>query len=485
MTFHDEFSKILAKSNTTIYYLSKTTGIDRRAIYRLKDGTKKPSFEEISKIVMALSLTKEDSEKLWRAYKISSVGEEKFLSRERTKKFLETLAVIYESRDQTVTSFTKSNVDISEETTTIIGTPSINTMLRNIFSLENSSNGFIYAQSNLSYEFLFDELAYQININRDMEVKVFINLKVPEESLYTDSIYAITKLYPLLLLGKNTEAKYGKSTSDSNALFPHNIVTSNYLVSISSDLQCAIVTKSKSVIKTTKQIFIDVFRNCSPLVLKMDMGGNVASTLKGVFGVNGSKIKAIYSMDYEPCVTLFIDSYTMDQLLNKDCKEVVDIMDVYSQVDLDNLSVISHFTLEGLRWFLTTGTLFGIPKEYYKEFNRELLIRLIKNLYFAYKAERFSPHVINSNNFRYPKNFRYSGNGTIYDYFFISLSNEEYIFNTMPLNENGLSSHFYDFVESLSRTNLVYSAEESMKMILEETEKILDYKFTKEELESR
>lgn len=483
MTFHDEFSKILTKSNTTIYYLSKATGIDRRAIYRLKDGTKKPSFEEISKIIKAISITKDDSERLWRAYKISSVGEEKFLSRERTQQFLENLAVIYESRNQNIESFTstaKSEFDIYEETTTIVGTPSINIFLRNIFSLENSTGGFIYAQSNLSYEYLFDELTYQININNNIDAKVFISLKVPEEILYADSIYAITKIYPLLLLGKNTEAKYVKSTSDSNALFPHNIITSHYLISISSDLQCAIVTKSEKVIRTTKQIFLDVFLNGSPLVLNLDVKENVIDTLKSFF-YHEHNLKHIYSMDYEPCVTLFIDQYIIDKLVNKDCPEILEITDIYKHININNLSVTSHFTLEGLREFLNRGLLFGIPKEYYKRFDRELIIRLIENIYKAYKVGSYHPHVINNSNFHYPKNFRYSGSGTIYDFFLISLGNEDFIFNTMPLNEGGLSSHFYDFVQSLSRTNLVYDEEESMRIILSEAENILNYKFITEQ----
>ena len=77
----------MAQSNITIYTLAKTTGIDRRAIYRLKDGTKKPTFEEFSKIVKALSITKETADRLWRAYEISSVGEEKFYSRENQRVF--------------------------------------------------------------------------------------------------------------------------------------------------------------------------------------------------------------------------------------------------------------------------------------------------------------------------------------------------------------------------------------------------------------
>ena len=36
--------------------------------------------------------------------------------------------------------------------------------------------------------------------------------------------------------------------------------------------------------------------------------------------------------------------------------------------------------------------------------------------------------------------------------------------------------HFYDFVQSLPETNLVFSTEESMQIIVDETEKILNCK---------
>lgn len=78
MNFSDEFSKALEQSQTAIYSLSKATNIDRRAIYRLKDGTKKPTFEEFSKIIKALPVTKDVKDRLWKAYEISSIGEEKY-----------------------------------------------------------------------------------------------------------------------------------------------------------------------------------------------------------------------------------------------------------------------------------------------------------------------------------------------------------------------------------------------------------------------
>lgn len=481
MNFSEEFSNVLAQSNITIYTLAKTTGIDRRAIYRLKDGTKKPTFEEFSKIVKALSITKETADRLWRAYEISSVGEEKFYSRERTKEFLETLSSIYDSKNENVVMLTKSEIDLTEESTTLHGKTNINNFIRNVMSLENATNGFIYIQSDLSFDFIFDELAFQINYNRSLETKIFISLKSPEKSVeknfYTDSILSISKIYPLLLIGENLEAKYVKVTSNSNALFPHNIVTSHYLISVSQDKKSAIITKANKIIQSTKQIFCDVFPNGKNFVTRLNLDESILHILDSMFKQNKAKSFTLYSMDYEPCVTVLADQYILESSINKENPKAVKLIEMYSSIYSQNhVSLISNFTLDGLRSFLNTGILFGIPKDYYTPLNEELRIRIIKNMCGAYKKGIYTPHLINSANFTFPKNFRYSGSGTIYDYFFITLTDKDDMFNTLSLNESGLSMHFYDFVHCLPETNLVFSAEESMQIIINETEKILNCK---------
>ena len=481
MNFSEVFSNVLAQSNITIYTLAKTTGIDRRAIYRLKDGTKKSTFEEFSKIVKALPITKETADRLWRAYEISSVGEEKFYSRERTKEFLETLSSIYDSKNENVVMLTKSEIDLTEESTTLQGKTNINNFIRNVMSLENATNGFIYIQSDLSFDFIFNELAFQINYNRSLETKIFISLKSAEKSVeknfYTDSILSISKIYPLLLIGENLEAKYVKVTSNSNSLFPHNIVTSHYLISISQDKKSAIITKANKIIQSTKQIFCDVFPNGKNFVTRLNLDESILHIMDSLFKQNKSKTFTLYSMDYEPCVTVLSDKYILESSINKENPEAVKLIEMYSSIYSQNhVNLISNFTLDGLRSFLNTGILFGIPKDYYTPLNEELRIRIIKNMCGAYKKGIYTPHLINSANFTFPKNFRYSGSGTIYDYFFITLTDKDDMFNTLSLNESGLSMHFYDFVQSLPETNLVFSTEESMQIIVDETEKILNCK---------
>lgn len=482
MNFSEEFSKILAQSNTAIYSLAKSTGIDRRAFYRLKDGTKKPTFEEFTKIIKAMTISKDMADRLWRAYEISNVGEEKFYSRERTKEFLETLSSIYDNQNEKVVLLTKSEIDIVEESTTLHGKTNVNNFLRNVMSLENATNGFIYIQSDMSYDFIFDELAFQINCNHGLEAKIFISLKTPDESngesFYTDSIVSISKIYPLLMLGENFEAKYVKVKSNSNCLFPHNIVTSHYLVSISQDKKCAIITKAKKIVESTKNIFCDVFPNGTNFVTRLNLDESILHTLNSLF-INQNKNKDItlYSMDYEPCITVLADNYIFEKSINKENAKAVKIIDTYSFVNSDRtVAITSCFTLDSLINFLKTGILFGIPKDYYTPLTEESRVHIIQNMCSAYKKGIYTPYLINSANFTFPKNFRYSGSGTIYDYFFITLTDKDDMFNTLSLNESGLSMHFYDFVQSLPETNLVFSTEESMQIIVDETEKILNCK---------
>lgn len=476
LSFSEELSKILAQSNMAIYTLSKNTGIDRRAIYRLKDGTKKPKLSDVSKITKALSVSKEEKDRLWQAYEISVIGEEKYRSRQRTKEFLETLSSIYSNQKENMIMFTKSEFDIPKESITLQGQTNINTFLRNVMSLENSTDGYIYIQTDLSYNFLLSELSFQISCNTSLETKLCVSMSSPDDNLYNDSIFSISKIYPLLLLGENCQAKFIKVNSNMTSLFPYNIVTSNFLVSISQDKKSAVVTKAKSIIDSTKSIFLKVFNKGTDFVTHLDLNETALHTLDSLFKQHKSKKTLLYSMDYEPCVTILADKEILDKAINKESENALELIEMYSKASSNILGSVSYFTLDGLKSFLKTGELFGIPKEYYHILDKELIIRIIKNMYSAYKKGFYKPYLINSSNFNYPKNFRYSGSGTIYDYFFITLTNNDNILNTMSLNESGLSRYFYDFVESLPQTNLVYSCEESMEIIISETEKILNCK---------
>lgn len=346
-------------------------------------------------------------------------------------------------------------------------------------SLENATDGYIYIQSDLSYDFIFDELAFQIHCSRTLDIRIFVSLKsqeqVNEESFYTDSIVSISKIYPLLLQGEKLQAKYVKVTSNSTALFPHNIVTSHYLISISQDKKCAIVTKAKKIIESAKQTFMDVFPNGTNFVTPLNIDESILHTLNSLFSMHKSKNIVLYSMDYEPCITVLSDNYIFDKAINKENAKAVKFIETYNFVSEETtIPIISYFSLEGLKNFLSTGILFGIPKDFYTPFDKELKIRVIKNIYKFYKKGIYTPYIINQANFSYPKNFRYSGSGTIYDYFMVTLTDKNDMFNTLSLNESGLSLHFYDFVKSLPNSNLVFSVDESINKIIEETINILD-----------
>lgn len=93
MTFRDDFLRLI--DSTTIYRLSKSTGIERTKLQRIKSGQKLPTKEELEIISRELSLTPDEKENIFTELEIALIGEDKYKSRIHTKRFIEQLYNIF------------------------------------------------------------------------------------------------------------------------------------------------------------------------------------------------------------------------------------------------------------------------------------------------------------------------------------------------------------------------------------------------------
>ena len=100
-----------------------------------------------------------------------------------------------------------------------------------------------------------------------------------------------------------------------------------------------------------------------------------------------------------------------------------------------------------------TGRITEIPEIAYNPIPPKYRIKILNELCkSAINLKQSSLHLIREDKLHLPKNLRYCGTGQINDFVF-------------KLNECGFAKPFYDFATSLVDSEIVYSNEETIKII--------------------
>lgn len=386
MSFCEKFQR--AVGDTTIYRLSKITGIERTKLQRIKSGQKLPTMEELELICASLCLSPEEKFNLTKEYEIAIIGEDRYKSRICTANFIENLYNIFEVKHCPIERSFKISLNI-EYPAVIKGESDTYNAIETIMRQEAVENNTIYM-----YGDIFED-------------------KSPINNLLK-SITDIAGLSVCHIFGL-------KPYDDSYAL----IADINTLMGYSS-------------------IYVEHLRHY-----------DIANT-------------NLITIEYEPCVTPYIGDELIEMCMRKDIPNFPVIFDraksCLSQYRNFMLKT-SIFTERGLDNFLMTGRITEIPEIAYNPIPPKYRIKILNELCkSAINLKQSSLHLIREDKLHLPKNLRYCGTGQIND-FFLLLSDEKNSHSVFKLNECGFAKPFYDFATSLVDSEIVYSNEETIKII--------------------
>lgn len=77
----DRCQQFLTESGTSVYQLSKTSGLDRASLHRLVTGKRIPTLEFLTKFCQAMRLNHADIQELFELYEESHAGSSNFQNR--------------------------------------------------------------------------------------------------------------------------------------------------------------------------------------------------------------------------------------------------------------------------------------------------------------------------------------------------------------------------------------------------------------------
>ena len=143
--FADTLKKYLETKNTTIYTISKISGVNRTMIQHMKVGKRMPAdVADVSAIAKAMMLNPSETADLLRAYHISHMGEENYFRREHVSKIISSFYDMNAASELIIPTGTQDTLEINEPLKTINGQANINRILKAILEIEaNKKSGHI------------------------------------------------------------------------------------------------------------------------------------------------------------------------------------------------------------------------------------------------------------------------------------------------------------------------------------------------------
>ena len=173
----------------------------------------------------------------------------------------------------------------------------------------------------------------------------------------------------------------------------------------------------------------------------------------------------------EPCLGYFFSESLMRDHMNPQLPmrdEIIDIFKLRSKkywgIDGKGHRLVSFFTENGLKHFLSTGLITEIPKDFYSPLDPEDMENLVRAAISAMEKGKYMPVVVNEHAFQMPSNLVIA----TFNERSISLMYMHPMFGplTFDLSEPSLAFAFYHFLEYLITSDLVLP-EEISKMIMQ------------------
>lgn len=465
MHFKNDFNKLLGQ--TTIYQLSKATGIERTKLQRIKTGKRLPNYRDIDSISKAMMFTPDQKENLKKSLTLDLIGEDRYKNRNATKQFLYDLNAILNRENSVRYEFHASyELTVQQEpiiTNTVYDTKNI---ISAVLKAEANDNDEIYILSN-NDDFIFKQLH---SVNGNLKVKHLLTFKQNNNSHYSYSynINTVSNIFSLFLENTNYSPYFMYENAETSLILPYSIITNHYLINFSSDYSNAIVTKSKQIIEKHKELFDKTILNCNVLIKKNTTIFEYSEIYLNSIPKIVENNDVFYSFEYEPCIIPYMGAELLNKYMYHDFKGADEIKNrvLYVINQYQKAKQKSFFTEEGINHFLQTGRIIEIPDFVYKPFSlldRKLILQKICNL--AETSGSIMPHLIKKDKIQVPKNLRYWGAGDSNDFFVLKSDHDHP--NILQLNNCELALPFYDFVSSLENSEDVYSVAETIRFIQE------------------
>lgn len=478
--FADTLRKYLESKNTTIYTISKISGVERTMIQHMKAGKRLPSnISDVQAIAKAMMLNLSETEELLRAYNITHMGEENYFRREHVGKIISSFYDMNTASKLVLPKGSQDTLQLNEPLKKIIGRSNINRIVKAILEMEaNKKGGHVKIMVQPEYGYLFDCLTSVDFSSNDTNVEAIIVFDKNEG--HKSTIYnlnVLEKLVPILFQCEVFHPYYIYENVDSlfnkNTLLPYKIITSDFAIGISYEHDKAMLYHDSSMINLLNETFQKQFVISTPIC--QTFHPTPEEYLLSTFNQDDENSKEqqneqnkdeYYELFYQPCFPSFCPEDILLDRLNTALipPEMQSVITTYfEKIRTQYTKKHISFTLEGLNLFMETGRVTEIPDFMYTYLTPPQRLTLLKNIVVSVDNGSFSPRIIKSEKLTVPSPICICApNEHKVVIYYFSPDKGQYIFH---LQELSLVQAFYDYLRYIPDSLLVYDAEESKQLL--------------------
>lgn len=379
-----EFSNMadyyIQQKNVKIAPMIQYCDIDRSTMYKVLKGKRNPpSLQFVEKMAEFMELTPLEKGDLIEAYKITIIGTNIYYRRKNILKLFSNypekglrsdLAPLTAPADTPLSDFPKTDTDLPIESRSNIQRILYQILLKESFK----SDSLIQIIAQPDWNYLFELLQVLGHKNSSLNIQHIICMSNDVNTNYKYRDYNISYLQQILPLFQSDiqyKPRYYYDNIDSHFrnlnMLPYWIITSEYALSCSSDIQYAILYKNPGTVRMLKEIFQQQYQKTSAFFTRLsDSGIDFLTLIRETFTSD-----CTYSISAYPCIIPALTRDMYDTYIIPDIPDRTQFIETLTQhsFDVKNLHqkklLKDYFTKKGLTYFMESGQTKDLPKNLY------------------------------------------------------------------------------------------------------------------------
>lgn len=466
--FSEKCKKLLVANGSNVYRLSQSASLERTSLQRMVTGKRLPNQEFVTAFCRALRIPLSEENELMELYKMESMGETAYKNQKIILHLFKHLADLEKTDYQPPCSLTDheelvllSNVANHSYDTELL----LQFILKKAF-LENE-NRPVYTNLPGTCTLLTHYLHLLApQYKKRLVLKQLIHFHISDASTY-ENLETLNQILPLYFSNKFDYEPYYyysmlSSNEQSGLLFPYYIITTDYVLQLSGDLQKGILHSDQSIIQQYTNEFLNKLSRATLLIRHTDSlrEANQLYTSLAAF----PQINELYSLG-GLCQTELFSPADFADMAQKYAGEYMDLFDEY----MGFVKLLCHaeqhiFTpYNSIKTFCTTGQCCGTLSVLFPPFDPEKRIDGLKHFADSLKSTDIS---VLSERFLFPNSIVME----LYDHQLLNIihvGNDRKI-SFIAIDESSICEAFESFFHSLNASEYYCGTETQEQMISKE-----------------
>ena len=465
--FSEALSGYMTRSGDTVAALAESAGYTHSHLFRIRQGERPArEREKLERLIDALRLSPSERIQLIELWTADRIGEDAYNRHMAVKAMIESL-------NRHIDIMPPVPVSAAPVKGVYSGKENVRYMLHWILGSSCTVGRreiCIMAQPD---DPMFSELLLAVcSTVPSVPVTHIISLypSGAEKRHQTDNLGCIQNLLPCLL--SNGEYRINYHYNDIDALENHYLIMPNVflmedgVVLVSKNWDNAQISRETEVISLYRRMFKEQLRVTQPFNQPIPTLFHEVQYLMPMAdaGIRRNPEECFYAIAQQPCITPYfkpdVAAYISDMYGNKEA--LIDLFLNQYQPFLLKSKLVQFFCLSGVYDFLRVGVIWEMGDKSMSPLPKAHRIKMLKGLHEAGIAGKHRFYLIREDAFRLMPDaamaIYQSGDFTVH------IRNEED--HICSVDESGIANALRDFFEYLPDSRLVYSREESLRMLM-------------------